>query len=244
MKIKGWVYFVGFFILVGSIVWALFSFVAGPKFVTLFKPSGFSRPQEVGAVVKRRLFIELNRSKITVIGIEAYERSHWEAVQGFLEVMKAEKTPDQPEPLVIIDEAVKVDPQFIDAPIMSFKLNFDDLVSKLKSAQQPVLLITSTLYSSHLMHNGFVQLLEEQMQTPVMSLTWLQMARTPEGEAHLKISCVGAREEGATYGQLGCLARTQSRRIQNSKKPITDSVVSMMEQTGLNDYIIYQAQKF
>lgn len=244
MKIKGWVYFVGFFILVGSIVWALFSFVAGPKFVTLFKPSGFSRPQEVGAVVKRRLFIELNRSKVTVIGIEAYERSHWEAVQGFLDVMKAEKPADQKEALIFVDEAVKVDPQFIEAPMMSFQNNFDELVTQIRSTQQPVILITSTLYSSHLMHKGFVPLLEEQLQSPVMSLTWLQMARTPEGESHLKISCVGAREEGATYGQLGCLARTQSRRIQNAKKPITEPVVSMMEQTGLNDFIVYQAQKF
>lgn len=245
MKKKTVLYILAFLGVIFGIVFLIIRFGAGAQFITVFKASGFNQAPEIGAVVERRLFLEVRKSTAVLFGIQESDPNQISVVNGFIEVFNSRN--DSQQAVIIYDkDFLAIAKQKNNELQFSFSEEMDALVLKIneliKNKKKPIL-ITRAHYSSHLMHRGLMSQLEVALKDKVLSFTLLKIVLSQDQEVNLLIPCIGSHEAGATFGQLGCMVITKSRGLYQMRKPIPEKYISVLEQSGENDFLLFIGEK-
>lgn len=231
-------WFCGFFAVVILLVVLVLRFAAGPRFLALFKPSGFERPEQVGAVVAKRLFLEFKESPLVVIGLEERAKEQVDFVRGLLEDNSKEFGL---KPTIVLDSSLG-EVTLPDTKVMDFREEYaglKTLIQQQLDAKASIVLITSNMIVSQILQNSLSKDLKQEFKLPLISLSVLRVARKPSQEPELRIKCHGSGEAAVNFGQLGCLSFMQSRSLYKLKKPITEPYIAVFEETVGKDYLLY-----
>src|SRR5690606_29875969 len=98
---KNAVYFLLPVLAVGFVVWAVAKWGLNPRPVPIMDPSFFDAPEELGVVLYRRFFVEVEETPVLLWGVEPQTRQHLEVVAGFV---KAAKAAGVPMARIVLDE--------------------------------------------------------------------------------------------------------------------------------------------
>ena len=221
---------------VSLIVGMVLKWGLNPRPVAVMKPSFFDEPAELGSVVYRRFFVELQDSPVVVWGADAQSTEHLEVVAGFL----AEGEPRK----VFVDEELTWSrgPRFPEARVLDFQSQYEELKQEVEAAvegQGQVLLITKYAFSAQKVGmNTLSKDLKKDLERPLFTVTHLPLAVTADQEAELHPKCQVVADKGPA--ELGCLALAKSRSIyRKSAKFPSEKWVAVLDRWPGNDLFIY-----
>lgn len=221
-----------------------------PQPVEILKPSLFERPDEIGAVIFRRFYAPLESEKIVVFGAPTAPEWHLDIVRGFLKVAAAEKRPfdvivaePQMPPLntseLLTSQGAPI--EVILAPMNAeIPAEFIDRVQALADQGKRVLVYTAGVFSSHLLKANPLNRLEKMTGKKFFSITSAPLAVRPDQEFLVDPPCVGMERDANGTADLGCAILQASRATYRKNLP-DDKFVSMLNQQGVNDYLLMTA---
>ncbi len=219
-------------------VWFIAKWGLNPRAVGVMKPSFFDQPEELGAVLYRRFFVELESSPVVVWGTQSQSPEHLAVVAGFLA-----QGADQPRQVIIDEElAWSGGPQFDGAQVLDFQSQYDELKKVIEATipeGQPVLLVTRYAYSAQKVGmNTLAKDLREELGVPLFTITHLPMATNADQEGELFPQCTVMNDKGLS--ELGCLALAKSRSIyRKAPKFPSGQWVAVADQWPGHDLFVY-----
>lgn len=215
-----------------------------PRPVGVMKPSFFDAPEELGAVLYRRFFVELENSPVIVWGLDPGQPEQAEVLAGFL---SAYTLGGKELSEVIVDEELTWSGElpFALTEVMDFQNQYTQLKERLKAAssERAILLVTRFAFSSQkVTMDTMTKSLKRDLEMPIFSVTHLHLALTAQQEEDLRPQCQAIGDKG--LGELGCLALAKSRSIYRKAPKFQDEKwVAVMDRWPGNDVFIYWAFK-
>lgn len=209
--------------------------------INILKPSYFSTPEEIGAVIFRRFYSEISSDKLLVIGVPAKSVFHHNIVAGLLRVAAHEgKAFDVlfTDPRLPQSEALP--PQL---KVIPLSINGEDLgdagalIKSLLAQDKRILVYTYSTMSSHLLAGNTIAQLEKSLKRPVFSITTSQLSLRNDQEYSLEPPCVGSARDETGTADLGCIILQTSRSYYRRNLDPT-RYVAVIDQHGRSDYLL------
>ncbi len=209
--------------------------------VNILKPSYFSTPEEIGAVIFRRFYSEISADKLLVLGVPAKSVFHHNIVAGLLRVAAHEgKAFD----VLITDprlpQSESLPPQLTIIPLSINGEELGDagaLIKSLLAQDKRILVYTYSTMSSHLLAGNTIAQLEKTLHRPVFSITTSQLSLRNDQEYGLEPPCVGSARDETGTADLGCIILQTSRSYYRRNLDPT-RYVAVIDQHGRNDYLL------
>lgn len=235
-------FFLIFAILAGGI-FLILKFGTKPQPVGIMKPSYFTAPHEIGAVVFRRFYVPIEDQRLVVFGVPMQPQWHHDIIRGFLGAAEAEKRPFD---VLIFDEAM---PSFtienhpnierLTVPLnSSTQGELVDLLEDLRARNKRALLVTASVFSTHILAGNPINRFEAMTGERVFSITSAPLALRPDQEHLVDPPCIGSVRDQNGTSDLGCAILSAGRRLYR-KNIAQDRYVAIMQQNGAHlDYLL------
>lgn len=232
-------YIVGMVVFLGLNVWGILRSQPPPP-TGIMKPSFFDRPQEVGAVVFRRLYAPMIQNKLIVYGVRPNDIQHREVLEGLLATATAEK---QPIDVVLREPQLEVPLAPSNVEIVDAEFNSDpaELVAKVNSyisQGKRVLIYTANTLSSHLIKQNPMERFEAIWGKPVYTISSVDIGLKVDSTFVQDPPCVGSERDGQGTAALGCAALQKGRAYQRKDLDLS-RIVALMDQRGASDLLLF-----
>jgi hypothetical protein len=208
--------------------------------INILKPSYFSTPDEIGAVIFRRFYSELGTEKLLVFGVPAKTTYHQNILAGLIRVAAHEgKAFD----VLILDPRLPAPESLPPITIIPMSMNGEDLgdagklIRSFMAQQKHVIVYTYSTMSSHLLQGNSVFKLEKDLKQPVFSITTSQLSLRNSEEYDLDPPCVGAGQDSTGTADLGCVILQTSRSYYRRNLDAT-RYVAVIDQHGRSDFLL------
>jgi hypothetical protein len=227
-----------------------------PQPVGILKPSFFSNPTEIGAVVFRRFYSPLETQPVVVFGIPPQPVWHQDIILGFLRAAKAEGHPydvvvAEPQmPPLDYSGLTTLNGSAIEVILMSFNQEvaseFGDKLAALRSEGKKVLVYTASVFSTHILRSNPLVRFEKNHNVRLFSFTSAPLAVKPAQEFLIDPPCLGSERDQSGTADFGCAILQSGRwnyrayRALNDKFK-SDHYVAIMNQQGPDDYLLMVA---
>ena len=116
-----------------------------------------------------------------------------------------------------------------------------DLLSKVRSllkARRLIVLHAPTKQVSHLVSASLAHQLDKLVQHPVLSISTLRFALSPEEHDSLQTECLDAQRENEGTNRLSCASQKVSRKYQR-KNLDAKKLWAIIERHGLKEYLVF-----
>ncbi len=227
-------------VFLGLNVWGILKFSQAPPPKDIMKPSFFDRPEEVGAVVYRRLYGDMGQNDVVIFGVRPNEVSHRRLVEGFLLTSVKENLP-----ITVVFRETHLEALALPegTEVVDFEFNTDQVVltEKIRSytAQgKRVLLYTANVLSSRLIKNNPSERFEAAWGKKVFTISSVDVALRREQEQPNDPPCVGSERDGQGTAALGCAALLKGRSFYRKNIDVS-RIVALMDQRGEKDLLLY-----
>ncbi len=209
--------------------------------INILKPSYFSTPEEIGAVIFRRFYSEISADKLLVIGVPAKSSYHHNIVAGLLRVATHEgKAFD----ILIADPRLSLAESLpTQLTVIPLSINGEDLgdagalIKSLLAQEKRILVYTFSTMSSHLLAGNTIAQLEKSLKRPIFSITTSQLSLRNDQEYSLEPPCVGSGRDETGTADLGCIILQTSRSYYRRNFDPT-RYVAVIDQHGRSDYLL------
>jgi hypothetical protein len=208
--------------------------------VDVMSPSFFDDPEEIGAVVYRRFYTDIELRKRVVFGIPPQPDYHRLIVRGFLKAAMVEKHPFE----ALISEQQTIPLDLKDLPpleTVTVPTNTDtqaELVDAIKRFDGKRLLIyLPSVFSTHLLPGIVITRLEAVLQENLLTITTGPLALRPDQEYRVDPPCLGSERDTSGTSALGC-AILQSGRMNYLKKVKQERWVAIMNEQRPGDNLL------
>ncbi len=237
-------YSVGLIAFFGVLMTLIVQFGIKARAINIMKPSYFSTPEEIGAVIFRRFYSEIASEKLLVIGVPAKSAFHQNIVAGLIRVAAHEgkafdvliTDPRLPQP-ESLPPALTIIPLSINGEDMSDALA---LIKSLLAQEKHIIIYTYSTMSSHLLVGNTVARLEKTLKRPVFAITTSQLSLRNDQEYSLEPPCVGAARDETGTADLGCTI-LQTGRSYYRRNLDSTRYVAVIDQYGRSDFLLLAA---
>jgi hypothetical protein len=225
---------------VGIGLFLVLKFGYEPAPVRIMKPSYFSNPSEIGAVVYRRFYSPIEEQKLVVLGIPPQPAWHRDIVRGFLDAAAGEKRPFE----LVIAETQMPDLDLGGLPpteLIQLPMNTQtqaeliDAIREARAAGKKTLVYTASVYSTHLLPGNPILRYEQATGERLFSITTGPLALQAVQEFMVTPTCVGSERDGTGIAPLGCTI-LQAGRFYYRKLIPQDRFVAVMNSPKPDKY--------
>lgn len=228
----------------GVLMTLIFQFGLKPSAINIMKPSYFSTPEEIGAVIFRRFYSEISSEKLLMIGVPAKSVFHQNIVAGLIRVAAHEgKAFDVMITDPRLSQPESLPPQLTIIPLSMNGEEMNDALALIKSLlaqEKHILIYTYSTMSSHLLAGNTVSLLEKTLKRPVFAITTSQLSLRNDQEYSLEPPCVGAARDETGTADLGCTI-LQTGRSYYRRNLDSTRYVAVIDQYGRSDFLLLAA---
>ncbi len=228
---------VGFFVCIMALI-VKFGIKGRP--INILKPSYFSTPDEIGAVIFRRFYSELSAEKLLVFGVPAKTSYHQNILAGLIRVAAHE---GKPFDVLIVDPRLPQPEALPTITIIPLAMNGEELgdasalIKSLMAQQKHVLVYTYSTMSSHLLMGNTIAQLEKNLKQPIFAITTSQLSLRNSEEYNLDPPCVGSGRDDTGTADLGCVVLQTSRSYYHRNLDGT-RYVAVIDQHGRSDFLL------
>jgi hypothetical protein len=233
-----------------------------PRPVPKIKLSKFESPAVLASSLLLRLRQEIRANPVVFLGVEP---EHPEQLQVWREFLNRNREAASRFEVIVIDENLKASSLFPEASALDTKGQMDSLIEGIGKATaqgKRVAVITASIYSSQLIFGNLIHNFKEHtaknadkntdpntdpnaeplaQKTP-MSLSIVDFPRTRQQEKSMIHPCIVDGVDQTGLGPFGCVIAQMSRA--NYRKHFEPGTrVGMVNQVGLNDYLILYTQE-
>jgi hypothetical protein len=209
-------------------------------------PSTFVSAESIGAAVLRRFYSPVVQNSVIEFGIPPQPGWHQAVVRGFLQAASAEKAAfdvllvEIQMPAFNLTGVPPIDLQTVD--MNSEKQS--DLIERLrllKEQKKRVLLLTSSVYSSHLIPGNPTDRYETATGEHLFAITSGPLSLGPGKEYLIDPPCVGTELDRNGISVLGC-AYLKASRGYYRRQIKADHYVAIMNSPKIEDYLLMIAE--
>jgi hypothetical protein len=111
------------------------------------------------------------------------------------------------------------------------------VLNDLHAKGQRVAVIMPTIYSSQLIPGNVAFKMKNQAHLKITSMSITDFPRSREEEKYMRYPCSVEDVDQSGLGKLGCFI-TQEARTNYRKKMTHDSLVGLVDQMGMSDYLV------
>lgn len=239
---KIWLYALGVLTLMTVGIFCILKFGYEPVPEMVLKPSKFASAEEIGAAILRRFYAPVREEKVIQIGIPSQPEWYQGFVRGFLTTAAAEKAPfdvllvESQLPAFNLVGAPPIDLQTFDSN-SSTQAEMIDRLRELRATGKHVLLLTSSVYSSHLLPGNPTDRYEKSTGEHLFSITAGPLALGASEEYRVTPPCLGSERDKSGTSALGCAILKASRGYY-SKMIKNDRFVAIMNKPAMDDYLL------
>jgi hypothetical protein len=206
----------------------------------LMAPSFFDTPEEIGAVVYRRLFGSLREEKLVFFGVPPQPEWHVEILRGFIKTAAAEGRPF--ERLVVETQMPELGLEGLPKmEVVSIPTNTPtqaELVDALSSqAGYRTLVYLPSIFATHLLDGNVLDRYREKTGSNPLSISTAPLALRPDQEYLVDPACVGSERDANGTSKLGCTI-LRSGRGYYRKNVVQDRWVAIMNSPYPNDNLV------
>ena len=193
-----------------------------PKPVPVINPTQFEEPEQIGAVVFKRLKQNIRADQLVLLGSSNGEEEDTRIWDGFAKAASDDGA--QVEVIAMRDTAADKDAVFsrVDQALKERKL---------------VIVRGATPEISHMVENSMSRLLDKQRKHPVLSISILRLAINATDADNLQVQCLDTESE-AGHRKLDCAAQKVARKYLK-RKLAADKLWAVMERHGLKEYLVF-----
>jgi len=225
-------------------IFLILKFGVKPQPVGIMKPSFFSKPEEIGAVVYRRFYVDIDTKKLVVFGVPPQPDWNLAVVRGFLREAQALQRPFD----VLITESAMppLDLTGLPSPLETISIEMNsptqsDLIDQLKAyhaAGKRVLLYTASVFSTHLLQGNPINRLEKMTGESYFAITSAPLSLHPDQEFLVDPPCLGSERDTQGTSDLGCAVLMAGRRFYRKHIDQSRFVAIMQKQGAVEDYLL------
>lgn len=234
---KNTLYWVGAgIVLVAGIAMTIYYGVQ-PRPVQKITLSEFQSPNVVANSILLRLREEIQQAPILLLGFEPSEPQQVEVWKQFL-INNQEK--GMKFDRIVVDQFLKIQTEFPGSDQTDTQENIDQLIQVLTDLQakgQRVAVIMPTVYTSQLIDGNVADKLKKQGHLKITSMSITDFPRSREAEKIMHFPCSVEDVDQSGLGKLGCFV-AQEARTNYRKKMTHDSLVGLVDQVGMSDYLV------
>lgn len=211
----------------------------GPKPVPQINPSLFAKPEEIGAVVYRRLRQVIKENHIIVLGNFPLIHNYDQIWQGFIRTAVADGVKIK---TILQQPELKAMEHIGDIPVKLVRATEDTgtIRDELLAAAdgETIIIYTVPNFSSHLLASSPLVKLRSELKRPILSLTTLAFVLKKEKLADLQPPCPDGAVALTDLSPLGCASANISRKFFRKKYEEKD-LMAAMEMHGALDYLLF-----
>ncbi len=212
-----------------------------PKPIPVMNPTEFEDPQQIGAVIYKRLRQNIIPERVIVLGSSADLKDYPGVWTGFLKTAIADK--------IKIDVFYQLDslqaPESVggweSVPFTEQMIQSGDFLNQVKIRMQAghlVVIHGLTTEVSHLMANSLSRQLDSMAHHPVLSLSTLALTLNPDDQAGLQEMCLKPGLDGDGWARMGC-AKARVGKAMLRKNMTPGKIWAVIERHGLQEYLIF-----
>jgi hypothetical protein len=226
---------------ISSAVYFTIRYGLRPKPVPVMNATQFENPEQIGAVVYRRLRQEARGERLILLGSDPTWPQAEQVWSGFLKTAAADQLPidvlysragtSALEPL-----GTWAKKTFSNSEVQSGALS--RAVQADLEAGKMVLVSDSTPQVTHLLDSSFARMLEQLAHHPVLALSTLTLSLQPEEIENLKSECLQANADFEGWAHIHC-SEARVSKLLLKKKPTREQMWSIIERHGLKEYLIF-----
>ena len=213
-----------------------------PVPITVMAPSNFDTPEQIGAVLYRRFYAQIEQSKVTVFGIPTDPNYYRQIIHGFLDAAQIEKRPF--DVLIAEGEMTDLDLSGI-APMEVIKMpvntetdaQFIETLQRAKAGGKRVFVYLPSIFSSHLLKASPVNRYEKATGETLFSISTGALALKPNQEYVVDPVCIGEELDRDGLSPYGCAIMQAGRALYRKHVP-QDKYVADMISPKANDFIL------
>lgn len=225
-----------------ALVWVIQLGIQG-KPVAKIKLSEFSSVEEVGDSILMRLRQELKDHNIVFLGVDPEELEHLEIWRHFL---LAAKEPGWKFDEIIVEQGLGLKMAWgLGEQQIELKKEEESLKSLWNSEaykNKRVAIVVPHIYSSQLIKNNPIQRLKNNPEDGrFLSISAVPLAKSDKEPEIKRVPCAAEGSDFTGESPLGCAIRNKS--VFWKKPPKENARLGIVEQYGLNDYILFYKPK-
>ena len=209
-----------------------------PQSIPKIDWSQTTTPEQLGAAVAKDLRMEIRASPLLLVGLWPEHPEELQAAKAFFSQIQE---PGLQYDVILTESELPGAKEMGGQPI-AFK---DDLAAFAAAAKQSlaenhrVAVITVSMYSSQLLHDGPASRLKNEFGLAPMSITFSPFPLARADESSVDATCsTGGQDEG--LGALGCMVVQKARSLYR-KKHDPKKFSGVMDQVGGRDYLMLLA---
>lgn len=211
-----------------------------PAPVQVMKPSFFSTPEQIGAVLFRRFYSPVVEARRIALGVAPQPEWNLHVVEGFLRAAHAEKAPIE---VLIAEERMPLPDQrdLEGTELIAMPTNSDSLANLVATLERTrgkrTLIYLPSVFSTHLLMDTVVGRIEQETGERILSITVMPLALRPDQEHLIDPPCVGSERDGTGTAKLGCEVLRAGRWLYR-KKLSQDQWVAVINSPKPEDYLL------
>jgi hypothetical protein len=231
-----------FLVVVTGGVFSILKYGYVPAPVVVMKPSFFSKPEDIGAVIYRRFFSPIEERKRVFIGIPPQPAWYRSVILGFVQTAADEQHPFD---VVIVEEQMpQIDfSKFTTLNVMNLATNMDSisqltgLLDQFARDGKRVLVYLPSIFTSHVLAGNLINRIEAALQTHELTISVMPLALAPDQEYLIDPQCLGSERDTNSTAPIGCVALEGGRHNYRKKVP-QDRWVAIMNAPKPDDYLL------
>lgn len=199
----------------------------------------FDRPEELTTALVSLLKLPLKNAPVVLLGVTPGSRQDLEFWKSFLEQNKDADTAYQ---AVIVDPALafaeELFPKAVKLDLKNEIARFSEGVNNAHMKGLRMAVIAPTIYTSQLIAENAVALLETTYGMKPLSLSMVKFPRSLEEEEKSDLPCKLGDQNREGTGALGCAVQKRAKPLYKTK-PAVCKYEGLVDQVGDRDYLIF-----
>lgn len=237
---KRWLWFCTA-VLISTAVYFTIRYGLRPKPIPVLNPTEFEDPQQIGAVVYKRLRQNIRPERLIVLGSSPDLQNYAAVWTGFLKTAVA----DQVKIDVFYQRENLNSPEAVSGwatiPFNEDMIRSGEFFKQVEDRQKAghlVVIHAPTSEATHLMKESLSRELDRVVRHPVLALSTLNLTLKPEDLEALQAQCLDPEAEREGRARLDCAEARVSKRM--IKKRLAEGKIwAVMERHGLQEYLIF-----
>lgn len=200
--------------------------------IGIMKPSQFQKAEEIGAVVYRRMFAELNAAKIHVVGIPFQPIWYGEVIQGLVHAAADEQHRyDQ----IIVARELRLPfdlSERLGQAVAVRELNPDNLyplIESLAGESQKTLVVLPFGLTTELVAGSPMATLKKNFKEDIFNITLAGLSRSFGDEASLQPKCIGLVHDSQGVRDFGCFLVKSARQYYRRFPKADDKYIAILQ---------------
>lgn len=230
----------GFIVLAFALACGIFytiSLLLKPKPIAKMNPTSFDRPEEIGAVIYRRLRQDVRKSPLVVFGSSPWVRDYEKIWSGFLLTAYS----DQKRPKRLYQEpALRMPIAIKDMEVI--ELDWSEKIEENSNPREVHVVHTVHSQSSMAFDESFVKKrMGLDPKSQILTITMVPFAVNDDQLEKIQPSCPLDQVGVSGVDHLGCLIKRVSRKF--FRKDLSpDKLWAVLEQHGSREYYLFVHQ--